>query len=261
MPNRVLREGALHSRSLNRCSRDSEWLFYRLLQVADDFGLFEADPYSIKSKAAGARDEVTVEQLEAWRDELAENELILLYEHETRILGAMNKWNQRRFATRPKYPMPPWGDTHILGGYVDPRVRPGYEPPSKRKSIPKKMNGTHYEPQIPDWIPSELYLQWWKAKAVRARTAGAHALAVKRLAEFKAAGQDPRVVLEHCVIGGFAGIYAPSSAKVSQQAAAPVIKCGNCGDPITGGWMQTSHGRTCDPCVQWERKHGNWERP
>ena len=48
MPNRILRDGALHSAAVNAVSIEAEWLFYRLLQVADDFGLFEAEAHALK---------------------------------------------------------------------------------------------------------------------------------------------------------------------------------------------------------------------
>lgn len=123
MPNRTLRDGALHSERINSVSRDAEWLFYRLIQAADDFGLYEASGYAIKSKIAGARRE-TPAQLERWQAELAEQELVLLYTTATgRQLGALNKWEQRRSAKYPKFPLPPWGLDHVTGGYVAPRAR------------------------------------------------------------------------------------------------------------------------------------------
>ena len=123
MPNRLLRDGALHSKALNSISLGAEVLFYRLLMCADDFGLAEVDPFTIKSRCFGVRIEATPEVIAGWLRELAHHQLLRPYEADGRSLAAVNKWEQRRNAKHPKYPLPPWGTEHVLGGYVARQAR------------------------------------------------------------------------------------------------------------------------------------------
>lgn len=143
MPNRILRDGALHSRAMNTISLQAECLFYRILMVADDFGLFEADTFSLKSRCFGSRSEVLIEQLAQWRDEIAAQELILLYEHDGRALGAVNKWKQARWAGKPKFDLPEWGTSHIIGGFQrHPRITPPAQEKPKRA---RRINGNAHQ--------------------------------------------------------------------------------------------------------------------
>ena len=151
MPNRLLRDGAMHSRALNSVSEGAENLFYRLIQVADDFALFEADPYTLKSRCYCFRAAVGLPEIESRLAELAGANLVRLYDADGRALGAILKWNQVRWSSKPKFPLPEWGTEHIIGGYVRKPKDPEAPPPKAKKR--GKSNGLH--PISDDWLPSE----------------------------------------------------------------------------------------------------------
>lgn len=115
MPNRVLKESIRTSPNLNACGVWSRDLFTRLLTIADDYGRFEADPNLLRAACyPRLLDQATAEQVEAWRDELANPALpdgpcIRLYEARGRLYGYLPTWfeHQRPARSRSKHPAPP----------------------------------------------------------------------------------------------------------------------------------------------------------
>ena len=110
-----------------------------------------------------------------------------------------------------------------------------------RKAAPKG-NGADPAPRapvaplaIPEGIPADLYLAWWNAKPKRSRTPKAHELALARLAELKAAGNDPTAILEHCIRSGYQGIFAPHTANGKHVSPPPKegARCYYCQESAT----------------------------
>lgn len=48
----------------------------------------------------------------------------------------------------------------------------------------------------------------------------------------------------HCRCGWAAVKPEPKPARNEK----PMIRCGNCGNHLTGAWTQSPKGRVCDPC-------------
>lgn len=149
MPNRILREGIMSSGPINKVSEAAETLYVRMLVAADDFGLVELTPEFLKARCLPLRS-ISYEDIEKRVAELTAGgreggALVWPYEADGKRLGAVAKWDQRRFALRPKFPMPPWGNAHIRGGYVDPRVqgepKKHATPAKKREPRAGKPNG------------------------------------------------------------------------------------------------------------------------
>lgn len=140
MPNRVLRDGLIYSGRVNSVGELAEALYVRLVLSADDFGLIEAGPVFVKARCMPAR-AVTPEDIGERLLELEKAGLIRSYQAGGKLYAAIEKWDQRRFARHPKYPMPPWGMEHIRGGYVDPRVA-GDRPAGERaRRAPRPRSG------------------------------------------------------------------------------------------------------------------------
>lgn len=135
MPNRMLRDGMIYSGRVNRVSATAEMLFVRIVLAADDFGLIEVDPHYLKSRCLPARDEIKAADVPALLAELMETELLLGYAEKGKNYAAVDKWEQRRNAKYPKCPLPPWGLTHIAGGYIDRKARTEGEQPSEEKKL------------------------------------------------------------------------------------------------------------------------------
>jgi hypothetical protein len=105
MPNRVIREGITTSEPLSLVSFEAESLFFRLMLVADDFGAFDGRLVIVRAKAMPLRD-VTLQQIDAWLRELAEQALIVRYVIEGKPYLAIPKFKQRTRAGSSKYPLP-----------------------------------------------------------------------------------------------------------------------------------------------------------
>jgi len=109
MPSRLIREGITTSEPLAFVSFEAETLFYRLLVVADDFGLFDARPVIVRARCMPLRD-VTGQQVGEWLRELAEHSLIVVYEVGAQPYLMIPKFKQRTRNAAPKYPLPDgWG--------------------------------------------------------------------------------------------------------------------------------------------------------
>ena len=184
MPNRALREGLIHSEAVNRVSELAEMLYVRMLLAADDFGLLEMGSAFLKSRCLPARN-IGLDVIDGLVAELTKkptvggDALVRVYEVSGKRYGAIDKWDQRRFALKPKCPLPPWGTEHIRGGYVDPRARSAGDAtvaPQKRQS-PGRINGHQRGPGW--WADNDQILA--KAKELGVSTAGETTEGLKRL--------------------------------------------------------------------------------
>lgn len=150
MPNRTLREGIRSSGPINRLTDQGFRLYVNLLATADDFGCVEWTSTWIKAEAIPLLlwDE---ERVSAAMAELSDRKVVRLYEAAGRAYAAVEKWDQRRNAKHPKFPVPPWGfgpggESHITGGYVAPSAMRGELSAGapKRRIPPARVNGSSW---------------------------------------------------------------------------------------------------------------------
>lgn len=111
MPNRIIKESICTSEDIDKLSKDSEILFYRLLVQADDFGCYFGNPSIVKSKCFPLKtDEINSEQVACWLEELENSDLIIRYTGEDgRKYLCFRKWGKHQSvrATKRKFPAPP----------------------------------------------------------------------------------------------------------------------------------------------------------
>src|SRR5688572_13661582 len=111
VPDRIIRERALTSPSLDLLSDGGERLFWRLVPVADDYGRFDANPMVVRAKCFPLRTEkrLRVSIIENWMRELVAVDGIRLYSVNGRKFGYFPAWfdSQRRRESRAKFPDPP----------------------------------------------------------------------------------------------------------------------------------------------------------
>jgi hypothetical protein len=107
--------------------------------------------------------------------------------------------------------------------------------PSSSSSSSEKNKGA-FAP--PDWVPQDAWNAWLEVRRKKRapNTDEALRLSVVDLERFKAAGHDPRLVLEQAVKRGWQGLFEPkveASTALSEQAK--VIEIGDCpcGAPAT----------------------------
>jgi hypothetical protein len=115
MPNRLLRDGICTSDPINSLTDPEEVMFYRLLVVADDFGLMDARPAILKAQCFPLRDTATPPKIEQWLAGLADKGLIVRYIHDGKPYLAINKWEQRQ-RSRQKYVGPDADGCQTLDG-------------------------------------------------------------------------------------------------------------------------------------------------
>jgi hypothetical protein len=120
LPNRMIRECALTSLSLEKLSHGAERFFWRLTLVADDFGRFEADPRILRSKCFPVFDpaKISLDEIMAWWAELLDGGLVVSYTVRGRYYGHFPNWarHQRVRNSTSKFPAPP--DTDAIPRHV-----------------------------------------------------------------------------------------------------------------------------------------------
>ncbi len=109
MPNRIIKESICTSDNLDKLSPEAEVFFYRLMVVCDDYGIMFAAPSILRSKCYPWKiDKVKDKDIEKWRTELVENNLIFLYGYEGRMYLKFTRWedHQQVRASKSKFPTP-----------------------------------------------------------------------------------------------------------------------------------------------------------
>jgi hypothetical protein len=113
MPNRIIRESARTSPTLDALSDGAERFFWRLVTLADDYGRFEADPRVLLAGCFPLRvGRLAVPQVQEWLQELVTGGAVRRYDADGRCFGVFvhaDKYFTRR-AKHSKYPPPPAGD-------------------------------------------------------------------------------------------------------------------------------------------------------
>ena len=104
MPTRYLKPGVRDSESIELLSSLAETLFYRLLVTVDDFGRFDARPAMIKAQCFPIKESVSIAKCKQLLDEIAQANLILVYEVDGKQILQMSKWDNVPRAKESKYP-------------------------------------------------------------------------------------------------------------------------------------------------------------
>ena len=82
----------------------AETLFYRLLVTVDDFGRFDARPAMIKANCFPIKDAMTINKCKDLLEELANKDLVIVYEAFGKNVLQMSKWDNIPRAKESKYP-------------------------------------------------------------------------------------------------------------------------------------------------------------
>ena len=109
MPNRMMRDSARTSTTLDRLSHGGERFFWRLILTADDFGRFHADSTLLLASCFPRRvGRIRPKQILGWRNELVTAGLIQLYEQDGRFFGYFVNWErfQRVRSRHSRFPAP-----------------------------------------------------------------------------------------------------------------------------------------------------------
>lgn len=108
MPNRILKESICTSASVDGLSWFEEVLFYRLIVNCDDYGRFDGRLSIIKNRLFPLKENLTLKDVSAAINTLANAGIIALYEFEGKPYLYLPAWNEHQSvrAKRSKYPAP-----------------------------------------------------------------------------------------------------------------------------------------------------------
>lgn len=110
MPNRILREGILTSRRVNRLTPEAEVFYRRVMSVVDDFGRFSADPSLLRAACYPLRlDAVREDAICGWLRDVADAILAVLYTVNGEPYLELTDFRQQKRAVKSKCPDPPAG--------------------------------------------------------------------------------------------------------------------------------------------------------
>src|SRR5688572_16745067 len=112
MPSRYLRSEITSSRRWNRCSWKAQSLYIRLLTLVCDYGRYEADPTLLCGHAFPLYPHFRATTVEKLLNELAANDLILLYTVDDKPYLEILRWSERVRQRKPKYSGPPGNPTN-----------------------------------------------------------------------------------------------------------------------------------------------------
>ena len=118
MPNRYIRESAIESEPVNALSWQGEVFYRRLLNRADDFGRFTANPALLRASLFPLQlDKVSDKDVSRLLAEAEERGLLATYIVEGKRFLLIAKWEQGR-AKESRYPQPPDDVCKRLQTYV-----------------------------------------------------------------------------------------------------------------------------------------------
>ena len=112
MPNRIIKESICTSDNIDRLSNAAEIAFYRLIVNCDDYGRMDARPNLLVSRLFPLKRGISDETMSGILDELADADLILLYEVNGHPYLMMKTWkdHQQIRNKKSKYPSPNDGE-------------------------------------------------------------------------------------------------------------------------------------------------------
>lgn len=122
MPDRIVREGIIDSEKINALSFGAEVFYRRLLNKADDFGLYWGNPKLLLGHLFALQvDRVKIRDIEGWIRECSERRLIETYEVDGKCYVKIENFGQRLRQKRQRFPMPSYSDreTKVLNGKCD----------------------------------------------------------------------------------------------------------------------------------------------
>lgn len=114
----------IKGKRINSKSVGAEYLFWRIVAVADDFGNFPADPLELKAEATPIKKGVSVSLIRKWIAELSDDDpLVRLYTVDGTEYGHVLDWLKRQPANRSgrrvkRYPEPVGESGGIRGSNV-----------------------------------------------------------------------------------------------------------------------------------------------
>ena len=108
MPNRIIREGIITSAPVNDLTWGAEVFYRRLLNVADDYGRFHANPSLLRAYCYPLQlNKVSDSDITKWLAETQKTGLVRVYSVDGKDVLELDKFGQRVRADKSKFPPMP----------------------------------------------------------------------------------------------------------------------------------------------------------
>ena len=211
MPNRIIKESICTSDNLDKLSPEAEVFFYRLMVTCDDYGIMFAAPSILRSKCFPWRiDKIKDKDIEKWRTELIEAELIFLYEYDGKTYLKFSKWEQHQQvrANKSKYPTPDMEGVNLISNDINGNQKISNVPVfdiSNRNSNRDKIIGEYttnseLKQTIFDFIEM-------RNKIKKPMTDKAISLLLKKLSELATTDEEKILILEQSIANSWQGVF------------------------------------------------------
>lgn len=211
MPNRIIKESICTSDNLDKLSPEAEVFFYRLMVTCDDYGIMFAAPSILRSKCFPWRiDKIKDKDIEKWRTELIEAELIFLYEYDGKTYLKFSKWEQHQQvrANKSKYPTPDLEGVQLIA--IDSKCnQPQANVPviviENRNSNRDKIIGEYTtNPELKQTILDFIEM---RNKIKKPMTDKAISLLLKKLSELATTDEEKILILEQSIANSWQGVF------------------------------------------------------
>lgn len=107
MPSRILRDGILESKRVDKLSERAELFYRRLMSVVDDFGRFYGDPELLRARLYPRRlDKISNEDISKYVMECTKAQLVKLHDTPRGAVIEMLDFRQQVRAKRSKFELP-----------------------------------------------------------------------------------------------------------------------------------------------------------
>jgi hypothetical protein len=164
MPDRTLRESARFSERLETVSKEAELMFWRMITVPDDFGVYYADPAQLRAAIWPMnKRNIRIADVARWRDELAQAGIIAQFEVSgMRYIELLRfgqagkmKWPKRRHPAPPGIPEDPGQLKMELSAAPPPEAKRREEKRvgSARRATPAPENSQEWTERLRERYP------------------------------------------------------------------------------------------------------------
>lgn len=215
MPNRYIRASAIESEPVNALSWLGEVFYRRLLNRADDFGRFTANPDLLRASLFPLKmDKVSSSDILKLLKECEDVGLLFQYIADGKRCIVMNKWEQGR-AHKSEYPQPPADIIERMQTYV-------YTSKHMSTYVPDSDSDSDSDPDTdtdPEWMFSDFLETWksWKTHRKEIRHALTKSTARKQLQMLSKLGKEKAVAaIAHSIQNGWTGIFEPKQIQPPQ---------------------------------------------
>lgn len=224
MPNRIIKESICASEEIDALTDQQEVFFYRLMVVADDYGLMDARPAMLKAKCYPLKS-IDINCIQAMLAALQTLDLIRMYSVEGKRYLQITNWakHQQIRAKRAKYPMPDQADDNTCNQLIsDAPVIQSNPIQSESKPTAKAAVFSFKTELLNLGVDAGLVADWLKVRKAK-KASDTQTAFTKFLNEVKKAGWSIPEAVGYCTEKDWKGFEAEWVKDIKPIETAPAI--------------------------------------